>query len=404
MLRRQVQRQSFPPAASKTRGRRSQASATASSTSENDDPYDTEVQQARHIEGLETMLASQREELAEAARESQRQKAALESLTTSNREITVSTIAVEKLVGIPTFKTVESWILQFSNNKHLKVLENISPESRQEIDYEGNLRGLAVGEDWINLPESEILVLIKSCFPQKSEGEELSSTQYVEKMKSSVHLFFPGEKGSARFIHAAVNFCNLLPLEKINNITLQKEWIHSLWDKVPKNMKIKNALKEKVRDCSKLKEFIYVIGKYHYDIAQLNKPVEDNGFIVTADPKYGFYFNSNPNKRKDHNNNGEEKGSKDTKNDVSTTIPCISCGRTTPVRINGTSVVHSAATCFCTNHVDKNVTATPWIKSANGISFKSFGLNHLPHNKKLTGDRKSMIDYAMTPRESSGNH
>lgn len=109
--------------------------ASATSASANGDPYDPEVAHARAINGLQTMLASQREELAEAAREYQRQETALEALRISQREITVSTIVVEKLVGIPTFKTVESWILQYSNNKHLKVLDNISPESRQETDY-----------------------------------------------------------------------------------------------------------------------------------------------------------------------------------------------------------------------------------------------------------------------------
>jgi hypothetical protein len=118
-------------------------------------------------------------------------------------------------------------------------MENISPESRQAIDLEANSRGLSIDESWTTFPDPDILIMIKACFPQKSEGEELSSNQFVEKMKQSVHLLFPGEKGSAKFIHNGINFCNLLPAEKANNVPLQREWVSAIWSKVPRNMRIR---------------------------------------------------------------------------------------------------------------------------------------------------------------------
>jgi hypothetical protein len=51
----------------------------------------------------------------------------------------------------------------------------LSPESRAAINLEANSRGLSVNESWISFPNSDILIMIKACFPQKSEGEELSS-------------------------------------------------------------------------------------------------------------------------------------------------------------------------------------------------------------------------------------
>lgn len=176
-------------------------------------------------------------------------------------------------------------------------------------------------------------------------------------MKANLLLLFPGEKGSARYIHNAVNFCNLLPLDKVNNEILQREWVSALWDKIPKNMKVKNALKDAVKQCTTLKSLLYIIGKYHYDIAQLNKPVENKGLIFQADPKYSFHYNSLAGKRKDLNN--EEKGGKDSKTHGVALIPCHSCGRSAAVKVNGKSVPYTVNTCFCFNHVDKNISPQP---------------------------------------------
>jgi hypothetical protein len=41
-------------------------------------------------------------------------------------------------------------------------------------------------------------------------------------------------------------------------------------------------------------------------------------------------------------------------------------------------------------------------KSPNGLTFKSLGLNSLPHNKKLSGDRKSLVDYTLPPVDKEG--
>lgn len=215
MLRRDLlakkRRNSFPTSLKALR--RSYAATLLGNTSEN---VDTE--HIRAIEALQLLLDSQRNEIAD-------KDAALDSFKLSTRDITISTVPVEKLMGLPTFKNVESWSLQFTTNKNLKVMENISPESRSAIDLEANSRGLSVDESWITFTDPDILVMIKACFPQKSEGEELSSNQFVEKLKASVHLLFPGEKGSLTFIHRAINFCNLLPAEKANDTILQKGWI-----------------------------------------------------------------------------------------------------------------------------------------------------------------------------------
>lgn len=95
-------------------------------------------------------------------------------------------------------------------------------ESRQAIEYEANMSGLTVGDEWTTLPKSDILLIIKACFPQKEEGQELSSTQQIEKMKTLAYIFFPGEKGGPIFIQSSINFCDLLPESKAQNITLQK--------------------------------------------------------------------------------------------------------------------------------------------------------------------------------------
>jgi hypothetical protein len=347
---------------------------------------------ASAIEAFQLLLDSQRQEIAD-------KDAALESLKLSNRDITISTVPVERLLGIPTFKMVEQFLLQFTTNKNLKVMENISPESRAAIDLEANSRGLSCGESWINEPDPDILVMIKACFPQKSEGEELSHNQHVEKMRQSVNLLFPGEKGSMQFIHRGIHFCNLLPTDKADNVNLQKEWIKSLWDKVPKNMKIR-VLDKDVKDLTSLKSFFYLVSKYHFDIAQQNKPVEDNGFIVTPNPIYGFHYLSG--KRKDVD--PSEKPPKIQKIDLSPEESCGLCGRNTAIKLNGKSYPHTKKLCFCKLHVDKNVSDLPWSKSPMGISYKSLGLNFLPNNKKLSGDKKSMVDYSMPKEESSGNH
>lgn len=94
-------------------------------------------------------------------------------------------------------------------------------------------------------------------------------------------------------------------------------------------MKIKPALKEQVKSCTTLKAFIYLIGKHNFDIAQQNVAIVDNGFIVTPDPKFRFFFNA---KRKE----GDVEGSK-FKNlkKESSVHPCDVCGRTIDVRVNG---------------------------------------------------------------------
>lgn len=116
-------------------------------------------------------------------------------------------------------------------------------------------------------------------------------------------------------------------------------------------MKIKSALKEQVRVCTSVKAFMYLVGKYNYNIAQQNVAIVDNGFIVTPDPKFGFFYNA---KRKD----GDVKGSKfkNLKNETPTHA-CDVCGRTTDVRVNGKPVPHTNKNCFCHNHCDENVTS-----------------------------------------------
>jgi hypothetical protein len=110
--------------------------------------------------------------------------------------------------------------------------------------------------------------------------------------------------------------------------------------------------------------------------------VEDNGFLVTPNPVYGFHYLSTAGKRKDIEHS-DGKLSKNPKTEVSTGIPCNVCGRSTVVIINGKPYPHTKENCFCDHHVDKNTSNHPWSKSPNGISFKSLGLNNLPHNKKV---------------------
>jgi hypothetical protein len=358
-------------------------------------------QHTKALEAFQLLLDSQRKEIAD-------KDAALEALKISNRDITISTVPVERLLGIPSFKSVEQFILQFSTNKNLKVMENISPESRAAIDLEANSRGLSVDESWVTFADADILIMIKACFPQKSEGEELSANQYVEKMKQSVHLLFPGEKGSAQFIHRGISFCNLLPKDKAENVSLQKEYIKTIWSKVPINMRIKIKDKE-VKELTTLKSFFYLVSKYHFDIAQQNKPVEDNGFIVTPNPAYGFHYLSG--KRKDVEPSDKPTKTPKLYSDICkadpsslSDEPCDYCGRNTQIKLNGKSYPHTKKLCFCKLHVDKNTSDQPWSKSLMGLSYKSLGLNFLPHNKKLAGDKKSFVDYSMPKEESSGNH
>lgn len=135
------------------------------------------------LAGYQLSPEQQRKEIADKDSE-------IKAMEFSKRDITVSTVPVDKLTGISTLKTVESWLLQFTTNVYLKVMENIAPESRQTIEYKANMRALACGDDWITFSDPEIIQLIKSCFPQQSEGQELSATQYVEKMKASAHFVF----------------------------------------------------------------------------------------------------------------------------------------------------------------------------------------------------------------------
>lgn len=239
---------------------------------------------------FQLLLDQQRKELAD-------NDTALEALKFSTREITVSTVPGNKLTEIPTFKTVEPWLLQFTTNPHLQVMENIAPESRQAIEYEAHMRGLAAEDNWTKFSDPEILLLVKACFSQQSEGQELSATQYVEMMKSNAHSFFPGEKGSARFLQHSINFCDLLSNEKVSNVILQKEWIYHIWDKIPKNMKIKSFLKDAMNVCTTLKAFIYLIGKYNHTTNQQNNPVIDNGFIDTTDPRFRFHYSASSERR-----------------------------------------------------------------------------------------------------------
>jgi hypothetical protein len=163
------------------------------------------------------------------------------------------------------------------------------------------------------------------------------------------------------------------------------------------------SINEEIIKLTTLKSFLYRCGKYHFDIAQLNKPVDDNGFIVTLDPKHGFHYLSTAGKRKDIEHS-DGKLSKNPKTEVSTGVPCDVCGRSTVVKINGESYPHTEKNCFCDNYVDKNTSHLPWSKSPNGISFKSLGLSNLPHNKKLSSDSRSMIDYTMPQKEHAGSH
>jgi hypothetical protein len=401
MLRRDLQRKnrrnSAPPTS--LRSMRIAASAFRNAEEPIDDiiPLATTAQTLEErshqtaVEAFQCMLDSQRKELAE-------KDAALQSMKNYNRDITISTVAVEKLTGIPNFKSVEEWALQFTTNIHLNVMENISVDSRENIEYEANRRGLTVGDEWTTLPKEDILLIIKACCPQKSEGQELSSSQQIEKMKANAHLFMPGEKGGPKFIQEALHFCTLLSEEKAHDIPLQRNWVNQIWDKFRKEMKMKAALKLKVNACDSLKDFIYLLGKYNYDIAQQNIATTDNGFIVTPDEKFGFFAP----KGKGKDDARKEDARKGDKHNDDSVIPCDICGRTTEVRVNGKSLPHTKANCFCRHHCDGNTTSLPWSKSPNGLTYKSLGLKSLPHNKKLSADRKSMIDYSLAPVDKSG--
>jgi hypothetical protein len=308
---------------------------------------------------------------------------------------------VTMLMGRPNFKLVETWAMQFLTNKNLKVMENISPESREAIDLKANSKRLSIDDAWTTYDDPDIITMVKACFPQKSEGEELSSNQFIQKNLIHVAKLFPTEKGSTKWILEMVNFCNLLPLEKANDIILQREWIAAFWNKVPKNMHSKKVLQKEIMDLNSLKAFFYRLERYHYDIAQQNIPSEDSGFIVTPDPAFGFHYLTTTGKRKDIDR-PEGKLSNTQKSELA--VNCLWCGRNTTVLINGKPYPHTKKYCFCEHHVDKNNTDQPWSNSPNGITYKSLGLNNLPHNKKLSGDRKSMIDYSMPKKELSGEH
>jgi hypothetical protein len=109
-------------------------------------------------------------------------------------------------------------------------------ESRRPSIWRPTL-GLSVDESWITFADADILIMIKACFPQEIWGGG-TFFKYVEKMKQSVHLLHQ-EKGSAQFIHRGISFCNLLPKDKAENVSLQ-EWIKTIWNKVPINMRIKD--------------------------------------------------------------------------------------------------------------------------------------------------------------------
>ena len=182
-------RQSFPP----LRRRRTPPSSPLQANSASTTPiFSTLCSQDQAIEALTTLLQSQREEIAA-------KDAALENLKTSS-SISISTVAVNKLTSVPNFKSVQIFSQQFDTATHLNVLENIGVEARQGIEYEANLRGLSTGSSWIHLEKAAMLSLIKSCYPQQTEGKELSAVEHIEKMKSQAAKFFPEEHGSAEFI------------------------------------------------------------------------------------------------------------------------------------------------------------------------------------------------------------
>jgi hypothetical protein len=177
----------------------------------------------------------------------------------NNREITVSTVTVEELTGLPTFRAVESWALQFTNNIHLKVIENTSVDANQTIEYEANSRGLTVDSEWTTVSDKDIILIIKACFPQKSEGQEFSSTQQIEYMQANAHLFCPGEKGGPKIFQSALHFCDLLPESKAQNISYRGSGLIL---------------------CGKNSE---------RRVAQQNLAITDNGFIVTPNPCLHFH-------------------------------------------------------------------------------------------------------------------
>jgi hypothetical protein len=89
------------------------------------------------VAGLQLMLKSQKADLAD-------KEVSLKALRdTSN--ISIITVQVAQLTGIPNFKTVETITQQYKTNKHLKILEYFSIEARNAIKYEANRRNLADG-------------------------------------------------------------------------------------------------------------------------------------------------------------------------------------------------------------------------------------------------------------------
>lgn len=181
------------------------AANTAADSLSRTNPNDTNVpsiddlSHRMAIEAFQLLLDSQRKELAE-------KDAALAAL--NKREITVSTIAIEKLTDLPTFKSVDSWNLHFTINEHLKVLENIAVESRQAIEYEANMRGLPFGGEWTTLSKPDILFIIKACFPQRT-GALVYSTDRKDEGIST--LVFPRREGRAQIYPIFNQLLRFLP-------------------------------------------------------------------------------------------------------------------------------------------------------------------------------------------------
>ena len=396
-------RQSFPPLRSRTLSSplRVEIPPTPTDITPTNIQFGTTSSQEQAIEALTVLLQSQREELAE-------KDAALENYKTNN-SISISTVAVNKLTSVPNFRSVQTFSQQFDTATHLKVLENIGVEARQAIEYEANLRGLSTGSSWIHLETTAMLSLIKSCYPQQAEGKELSAVEHIEKMKSQASKFFPEEPGSAKFVLECINFCDLLSQDITENTVLQKEWVSALWEKIPSNMKIKLKLKEAVKKYTTVKEFIYAVGKYNFNKNQLTLPVIDEGYIVTLDPRYSFHYNVGKRKELDQISTRDLKQARlsnsirDAKSDATVpNVPCLVCGRSNPVKVKGKEYPHSAENCYCKSHVDKNTSPSTWLESANGKAFLALGKNILPINFKLSGDRKSLVEYENPKDKPSG--
>ena len=164
LIRKKQRRNSLPSSLKAMRIANTAGNAASNSTIIDQPTSLDNVNHQSAIEAFQLLLDSQRKELAD-------KDAALESLK-NNREIIISTVAVDKLTGLPTFKSVESWALQFSTNIHLKVMKNIAVEAKQAIEYEANTRGLTVNEEWTTLHliyieikiEAKLFILLNQIF------------------------------------------------------------------------------------------------------------------------------------------------------------------------------------------------------------------------------------------------